>query len=314
MRTVQELDLRGLHILDGGLATQLEALGCDLDNPLWSASVIERSPETIARVHREYLEAGADCLLTASYQISAEGFKEVGRSAEDAAAALHAAVRIAEDVRDSYQLHVPRKIWIAASLGPYGAVLHNGAEYHGRYSVSREELIGFHARRLEVLAGTGADFVAFETIPSLEEAEAILAALGRFPGLPASITFTCRNEREVAHGERLSDCAAVLDAASQIVAMGVNCTEPRLILSLIGELAPMTGKPIIVCPNSGEVWDANRRVWAGAGERARFASLAAAWRNAGAKWIGGCCRTGPAEVRAIAEARSLPREIADYRG
>ena len=144
-------------------------------------------------MHRDYLEAGADCLLTASYQVSAEGFQKIGLGPQDAARALRASVAIAEKVRSEYQAATPRRIWIAASLGPYGAMLHNGAEYHGNYGCSFAELVGFHSRRIAVLAETHADFLAFESIPSLEEAKAILAALHSYPDLPVYLSFTCRD-------------------------------------------------------------------------------------------------------------------------
>jgi homocysteine S-methyltransferase len=299
MKTLQELDLRGLHVLDGGMATELEAKGCNLAGPLWSAHVLETSPETIAEVHREYLEAGADCLLTASYQISVEGFEEIGRSAEDAANALRRTVEIAENVRTAYVARTPRKVWIGASLGPYGATLHNGAEYHGNYDCRFDDLIEFHARRVRVLAETNADFIAFETIPSRAESKAIITALHRYPGVPATMTFTCKDSAHVAHGERLSDCGRLLDEEAQIVGIGVNCTNPKLIRALITKLVPVTNKPIIVYPNSGEHWDVEQRRWVGEGQAERFGDLAEEWRKAGAEWIGGCCRTGPQHIRAV---------------
>src|ERR1700733_7168500 len=263
MTPLQQLDLSGLHVLDGGMATELERKGFNLAGPLWSAQVLESSPEAIAAVHREYLEAGADCLLTASYQVSTEGFQEIGfapqEAAKAAASALHASVALAERVRNEYQAGSPRRIWIAASLGPYRAVLHNGAEYHGNYDCSFEDLVGFHSRRIAVLARTNADFLAFESIPSLEEAKAILAALQPYPDLAAYFSFTCRDGMHVSHGETLRACAELLDTQSQVIGMGVNCTAPELIGSLIGELAKVTNKPIIVYPNSGEQGDALHR-------------------------------------------------------
>jgi homocysteine S-methyltransferase len=244
------------------------------------------------------------CLLTASYQVSAEGFLEIGLAPHDAAKAaanaLGASVALAENVRREYQTGSPRPIWIAASLGPYGAMLHNGAEYHGNYDCSFEDLVGFHSRRIAVLARTNADFLAFESIPSLEEAKAILAALQPYPDLGAYLSFTCRDGRHVSHGESLRACAELLDAQPQVIGIGVNCTAPELIGSLIGELAKVTSKPIIVYPNSGEQWDALHRCWQGDGQLQAFGALAGRWRSAGAQWIGGCCRTGPEHVRAVA--------------
>jgi homocysteine S-methyltransferase len=302
VKSFEELDLNGLHVLDGAMATELERKGCDLAGPLWSAHVLESSPGTIAAVHREYLEAGSDCLLTASYQISQEGFRELGRGPADATSALRASVAIADQVRREYQAGAKRKIWIAASLGPYGAVLHNGAEYHGNYDLDLDDLVRFHSRRIAVLEETDADFIFFETIPSLGEARAIVAALREHPGVPAAVSFTCRDERHVAHGERLAACAEALHNEAQVIAVGVNCTAPRFLPSLIGELKQATRKPVFVSPNSGERWDTDRRVWVADGESPDFGKLAGLWRQAGAEWIGGCCRTGPEQIRAVVQA------------
>jgi homocysteine S-methyltransferase len=304
MKPVQQLDLSGLHVLDGGMATELEGRGFNLAGPLWSAHVLESSPEAIAAVHRDYLEAGADCLLTASYQVSAEGFQQIGRDPQDArnaaANALRTSVAIAEKARSAHQAGSPRKVWIAASLGPYGAMLHNGGEYHGNYTCSFDDLVGFHSRRIAVLADTNADFLAFESIPSLEEAKAIVNALHLRPDVPAYLSFTCRDEAHISHGEELRECAELLEREPQVIGIGVNCTSPELITGLIGELARATAKPIIVYPNSGEQWDALHQCWHGEGQIQEFGELARQWRDAGAQWIGGCCRTGPDHVRAVA--------------
>jgi homocysteine S-methyltransferase len=305
MKLVNQLDLTGLHVLDGGMATELERKGFDLSGPLWSAHVLESSPEAIAAVHGEYLEAGADCLLTASYQVSTEGFQQIGYDAENAAEAaaraLRASVAIAEKVRNDYLAGSSRKVWIAGSLGPYGAMLHDGSEYHGNYTCSFDELVGFHSRRIAVMAGTNADFLAFESIPSLEEAKAILAALQPYPEVGVYFSFTCRDGSHVSHGERLDRCAKLLDEQGQVIGIGVNCTAPELMESLIRHLAGATSKPILVYPNSGEGWDAVHRCWQGDGQMQDLGGLAQKWRSAGAQWIGGCCRTGPEHVRAVAE-------------
>jgi homocysteine S-methyltransferase len=305
MTPLQQLDLTGLHVLDGGMATELERRGFNLDGPLWSAQVLQSTPEAIVTVHRDYLEAGADCLLTASYQVSAEGFEKIGHdpqyAAEAAAGALRASVALAERARNEYQAGTPRRIWIAASLGPYGAMLHNGAEYHGNYDCSFAELVEFHSRRIAVLAETQADFLAFESIPSLQEAEAILSALRPYPDVAAYLSFTCKDGTHVSHGERLQECAELLDQQPQVIGIGINCTSPEIIGDLIGQLTQTTSKPIIVYPNSGEQWDAEHRCWLGEGQMKEFGELACQWRRAGAAWIGGCCRTGPEHVRAIAD-------------
>ncbi len=299
-----ELDFPSIRVLDGAMATELERRGCDISGPLWSAHVLDTSPKTIAAVHLDYLRAGADCISTTSYQVSVQGYRELGRDSREAESALRQAVEIAEQARNSYAREDPRSIRIAASLGPYGAALHNGAEYHGRYEIGFDDLVAFHAQRLAVLAATNADLIALETIPSLEEARAILRALRQIPSLAAWISFTCRDAIHVAHGEPLRECTAAVAESPQVVAIGINCTAPHLVADLIGEAQRGAGgrKAVIVYPNSGETWNAATRIWEGKADAAGFGVMAHQWFAAGAQAVGGCCRTGPAHVAAISDA------------
>lgn len=303
-----QLDFPSIRVLDGAMATELERRGCDISGPLWSANVLDAAPRTIAAVHLDYLRAGADCISTASYQVSALGYRKLGRPAAAAAHALRDSLAIAELARADYAREDPRRVWIAASLGPYGAALHNGAEYHGRYAIGFEDLVAFHAERLSVLAETGADLLSLETIPSLEEARALLRALGLFPALSAWISFTCRDAVHVAHGEKLRECAEAMAESEQIVAIGINCTAPRDVEALIGEARRGCShrKPVIVYPNSGETWEGATRTWRGISDTRAYGALARAWYAAGAQAVGGCCRTGPGHIAAVAEtARAL---------
>ena len=292
------------------MASELESLGADISGPLWSAHVLEDTPEKVLDVHRSYLAAGADVLLTASYQVSRHGYIEAGLSPAQADQALLRSVELAcrarDEARDSTAL-------IAASLGPYGAALHNGAEYHGNYDCTFQDLVDFHQDRIAVLAaskaGCQAYLLAFETLPSLEEAIAIGHALSPWPELKAWFTFTCPDPQaaslKVAHGELLRDCARMVAGLPQTIAIGVNCTHPGWISNLIGELRKASDKPIVIYPNSGEGWNAQSRCWTGSGDPALFGSLAAAWYAQGAQLVGGCCRTGPGHIRQVAEAARL---------
>jgi homocysteine S-methyltransferase len=295
-------DLRTLRVLDGGMATELERRGCDISGPLWSAHVLDTAPEKIVEVHLNYLRAGADCISTVSYQVSAMGYAELGRPDADAARAMRESVALAEAAREEYRRESDRPVLIAASLGPYGAALHNGAEFHGRYHVSFDQLVEFHTERLAVIADSAADLVALETVPSLEEGRAIAAALAEFANMSAWVSFTCRDAAHVAHGEPLAECVALLEALPQVVAVGINCTAPHLIGSLIGEAKAAMTKPVFVYPNSGELWDAASRCWHGTSSVAEFAERARGWYFAGAHAVGGCCRTTPIHIRAIREA------------
>lgn len=304
MNSSLQFDSHSVRVLDGGLATELERRGCDLSGPLWSAHILDSSPQIVAQVHLDYLRAGADCISTAGYQISALGYVEIGRTASEAADAMRQSVEIAGGAREEYRGESDRRVFVAASLGPYGAALHNGAEFHGRYDISFQELVRFHSERLAIVADTEADMVALETVPSLVEARAITKALEQFPSMAAWVSFTCKDHHAVAHGEPIAQCAALLDDAPQVMAIGVNCTQPRFVSSLIVQIKTASSKPVFVYPNSGELWNAESRSWVGTAKHGLsdivdYGRLAAEWYMAGAQAVGGCCRTTPAHIRAV---------------
>lgn len=292
-------------ILDGALATELERRGCDLHDPLWSAKVLLENPALIYQVHLDYFRAGADCAITASYQATVEGFMRRGLTYAAALATLQHSVRLAVEARNVFWQDVadhaerPRPL-VAASVGPYGAFLADGSEYRGDYRLSEVELMDFHRPRLAALLAAGPDLLACETIPCWTEAQALARLLTEFPHAHAWFSFSACDDAHLCHGERLAECAAQLDAIPQIVAIGVNCTAPRHIPALIAALRTATGKPIVVYPNSGEIYDAQQQDWYGPAAVDTFAVAAQRWHDSGARLIGGCCRTTPAHIAAIA--------------
>ncbi|SPE19878.1 Homocysteine S-methyltransferase YbgG [Candidatus Sulfotelmatomonas gaucii] len=295
--------LRGVHVIDGGLASELEYRGARIDGPLWSAHVLEDEPEILLAVHRAYIEAGAECIATCSYQVSRMGYAEVGLPPGRADAALLRSVELAGRAAAEYP---DRRVLIAGSLGPYGAALHNGGEYHGNYDCSFDDLVRFHRERIEVFArATGMqrpDLLAFETFPSLEEVRAVGDALAPYPELQAWFSFSCRDEKHVSHGELVADCAELVATFPQTIAVGVNCVPPMWVPSLIAELRKGSGKGVIVYPNSGEGWDAAARRWMGVSDPGDFGAKALEWFAAGAQIVGGCCRTRPEHISEVAKA------------
>jgi homocysteine S-methyltransferase len=292
-------------LLDGGLATELERRGYDISGSLWSARLLQSAPHAIEQLHYDYYAAGADFAITASYQASFEGFATRGIGAGQAAAMLRRSVELARSARARYRHDHPddqRPLHVAASVGPYGAVSHDGAEYRGDYRLTIDELAVFHARRLEVLAMSGADILACETVPLLDEARALVVLLERHPDVPAWVSFTSPDGVHTSHGERLEECARFLDGVANVVAVGVNCLKPAAVAAAIRSLRGGTKKRIVVYPNSGERWDGGTRDWQGAPEPSSLAALAPRWIEAGARWIGGCCRVGPAEIAQLRRA------------
>jgi homocysteine S-methyltransferase len=292
-------------ILDGGLATELEARGCDISGTLWSARVLRTAPEAIERLHYDYHAAGAQVAITASYQASYEGFAAAGIDAAETTRLLLLSVRLAQSARARFLGDHPedrRELHVAASIGPYGATLHDGSEYRGDYGLTASELVDFHARRFGVLATAGADFLACETIPVFEEARAYVTLLGQHREARAWLSFTSPDGVHTSHGEPLSDCARLVDRVSNVIAVGVNCVKPEVVGNAIRVLRSATDKPIVVYPNSGESWIAGDESWHGAPGHESLAALAPGWIAAGARIVGGCCRTGPADIRALSEA------------
>ncbi|HCY85699.1 MAG TPA: homocysteine S-methyltransferase [Desulfobacteraceae bacterium] len=306
------LSRQNILVVDGAMGTQLEQRGCDLNDPIWSARLLAESPETVAAVHTDYLKAGADCLITASYQATFEGFSARGVSETAAAGLIRSAVTLARDCVDTFWADPANrkdrmKPLVAASVGPYGAYLADGSEFRGDYNLSESELAAFHRKRLATLIQAGPDLLACETIPCFSEARALAALLEEFVPVEAWVSFSARDGRHISNGEPVRDCAAWLDDKPSVAAVGINCTDPQYIPSLIREIRWGTDKPVIVYPNRGGVWDAAAKTWLMDHGLPTFDEMAARWFDAGARLIGGCCQTGPADIRALAKALKQPK-------
>ncbi|WP_409468834.1 homocysteine S-methyltransferase [Streptomyces sp. HC307] len=287
----------GTVVLDGGMSNQLESAGHDLSDELWSARLLAERPEAIIEAHLAYYLAGANVAITASYQATFEGFGKRGISREQAAELIGLSVELARDARSQARAKgVTRPLWVAASVGPYGAMLADGSEYRGRYGLTVNELERFHRPRLEVLAAAAPDVLALETVPDADEATALLRAV-RGLGVPAWLSYTVAGDRTRA-GQPLEEAFAPAADVDEVIAVGVNCCAPEDVDAAAETAARVTGKPVVVYPNSGESWDAEARAWSG---RSTFTpEQVEGWRSAGARLIGGCCRVGPEAITSIA--------------
>lgn len=280
----------GVAILDGGLATELERRGANLRDSLWSARVLIDDPDLIRQVHCDYVAAGAQIITTATYQASFEGFARHGIDQTQTTALMQKAVALARSAQARL---------VAASIGPYGAYLADGSEFRGDYGLTEKQLRDWHRPRLAVIADSGADLIAFETIPCRVEAEALVRLLEEFPEVRAWFSFSCKDRSHLCHGERLDDVVTVVCQSPSAVAVGVNCTAPGLIIDLLMTAAETTTLPLLAYPNLGGVWNETERSWAG-GEDFDWLAAASQWHRAGARILGGCCRTTPATIRALA--------------
>lgn len=281
-------------VLDGGMSTALELAGHDLSDALWSGRLLLTDPDAVRDAHLAFYRAGAEVAITASYQVTFEGFAKQGIDFTETARLLHASVSLARSAASD----VDGQRWVAASVGPYGAMLADGSEYRGRYGLSVEELVEFHRPRIETLVQAAPDVLAVETIPDADEAEAVLEVV-RGSGVPVWLSYSIRGDRTCA-GQPLEEAFAVAAGVDEVIAVGVNCCPPEDVAHAVSVAASVTGSPVVVYPNSGEEWDAAERAWTGDGTG--FAGLAGEWTGRGARLVGGCCRTGPDAIGVLAGA------------
>ncbi|MEN9505028.1 MAG: hypothetical protein RI958_954 [Actinomycetota bacterium] len=281
-------------VIDGGLSTVLEELGHHSSGLLWTAQLVLDQPEVIVAAHRRFVEAGAEVAITASYQASVAGFERAGADRARAVAALRSTTELAR--RSGARI-------VAASVGPFGATLGDGSEYHGRYEASWDEVRRFHRRRLEVLVDTGPDLLAIETIPGRVEAEIILDEVSRCSELASWLTMSCRPDGTTSAGEPFEQAVAAFESSPSLAAIGVNCTAPDAVGALLRAARQVTSLPLVAYPNHGAHWDADRECWLGQGD-VRFAEYLPDWIASGVRLVGGCCGVGTDAIARLVRLRA----------
>lgn len=290
--------------LDGGLGSELASRGYDTSSSLWSAELILTQPSALVEVHRAYLDAGARCITSASYQASLPGLQALGLDESRARQVFLDSVRLACQARDAFLEDNPAcgyRPLVAASVGPYGAYLADGSEYRGNYAASDSELLEFHRPRLQWLDQSGADLIACETMPDLREA-GLLGALLESVITPAWFSFCCADEQSLQDGNSISSAARLFKTHANVVAVGVNCLPASLVGGLVRRIrAELPAKWIVVYPNSGEQYDAGQKRWFGEHSTRQWFDQLQDWREAGANLVGGCCRVGPEQIRALVD-------------
>ncbi|MFD1485424.1 homocysteine S-methyltransferase [Lacticaseibacillus baoqingensis] len=294
-------------INDGAMATELEKAGVPTNNALWSAMALLTDPQAIRAVHRSYFEAGANIATTNSYQANPQAFVKLGLSENAADHLIQQTVTLAKEARSAYLAAHPQRadeLLIAGSIGPYGAYLADGSEYTGAYTLTQAQYQAFHRRRMQLLAASGSDFFAFETMPNLQELTALVHLLeNEFPTMTAWASLSVGDAHDqLCDGTALEAVCQLLNESPQIEAIGINCTAMTNVAQTLAVLRPLTHKPLVVYPNNGDHYDPSDKTWHVTPNAPSFAALAPQWQQAGAKIIGGCCRTTPADIRAIVKS------------
>ena len=308
------LQATGQMVIDGSMATALEHMGLNLNHTLWTAKALVECPEKVKQVHWNYFHAGADCGITCSYQATIPGLMNAGYTRAEAEHIITESVRLFLEAREEWWQAEGKdagRVWplCFAGIGPYGAYLADGSEYRGNYGVSDETIRDFHRRRMQLLWEAGADMLLIETQPSLSEV-LIAAELAEELQADYGVCFSCRDGRHINEGNPIADCAKVLSQNHPHLRMiGVNCTKPVYVDSLIRELRQATDLPIAVYPNSGEEYDPVTKTWHGSQDGMSFYDYALSYFKNGASAVGGCCTTTEVHVQQVDEARSAFRKF-----
>ncbi|MDH4961070.1 homocysteine S-methyltransferase [Ligilactobacillus salivarius] len=289
-------------VLDGAMSTPLERLGADTNNDLWTAKALIDNEELVYEVHKMYFEAGADLIITDTYQANVQAFEKVGYSEKEARNLIKKAVKIAQKARDDYENKAGKHNYIAGTIGPYGAYLANGSEYRGDYELSTKEYQQFHLPRIEELATTGVDILAIETQPKLDEVLAIIELLKeKYPQQKVYVSYTLSDDDTISDGTPLPRAIHALEDYLQVIAVGINCVKLELVEPALKNMKEITDKHLIVYPNSSAVYDPKSKTWSQPKTSATFEELIPNWYDAGARIIGGCCTTGPKEIKTVAD-------------
>ena len=291
-------------IIDGALASELQRRGCDLNDSLWSAKVLIEQPDLIRQVHYDYFKAGADCATTASYQASPLGFAKKGISLDESIKLIKKSVELAQQAKEQYltQIGKNKPLFIAGSVGPYGAYLADGSEYTGNYQLSEEEFIEFHQIRIQALIDAKADILACETLPNFAEIKALVKVLKQYPTMTAWFSFTLKDANHLSDGTPLKEVIDYLNNVDQVVSVGINCIALEEVTAALTVLQTLTRKPLIVYPNSGEQYDPTTKQWhKNHQHNCTFKNQLPTWLKLGAKLIGGCCQTTPKDIEEIAD-------------
>jgi homocysteine S-methyltransferase len=277
-------------LLDGGLSTALESQGLVIDGAMWTGELLLTNPEAVTGAHRSFVDAGADILITGSYQLSFEGGRRVGWADDDVERALRNSTTAARLAANDDTL-------VAASIGPFGAHLNDGSEFRGNSGVADSVIRNFHDRRLDILLDTEPDLLALETMPDLDEARVLLDLIeSKNADMAFWVSFTVSEPGTISGGGTFAEACALVEQYGNAMAVGINCSPLGVVTPTLSGVE--TDLPFVVYPNAGQTWDSETMAWSGEPEFANRQHIDE-WVNLGARIIGGCCGYLSSHLRPI---------------
>lgn len=288
-------------VADGAMGTMLHAHGVDFGKCFDELNLT--NPAAVADIHREYIEAGAELIITNTFGANRYKLKKNGL-ADKVKEINHAGVELAKRiVAASF-----KEVLIAGDVGPLGVRI---APY-GR--VKPEEAREAFAEQIRALAEAGVDLIVIETMSDLYEIQEAIKAAKQVCTLPvvASVTFT-RDDRTLLGDDPMKVARALHGAGADVI--GVNCSGgPSQLLRILKQMrqavADRSAK-FWVKPNAGWPEQVGGRIMYPA-DADYFGDYALAFREAGASIVGGCCGTTPQHIAAMKKAfATTPVQISE---
>ena len=289
-------------VLDGAMSDELERQGVQTNNKLWTATALIDQLDKVYQAHMDYFNAGAELIITDTYQANVQAFEKAGYSKTEAEQFIRNAVKIAKKARDDFEKQTGKHNYVAGTIGAYGAYLADGSEYRGDYQLTSDEYLAFHLPRLKLVLAEKPDLIALETQPKLAEPVTVLDWLKEQRQIPVYVSFTLKDAKHLSDGTPIAEAVKKISQYQQVFAIGINCVSPTIVQDALSEFSQYTKKPLVVYPNLGASYDPQIKQWRKFTNDFNFEELTKSWYQAGARLIGGCCTTGPKEINQIKQA------------
>jgi homocysteine S-methyltransferase len=285
-------------LLDGATGTELEHRGVDTNTPIWSAMALLDSPHLVEQVHRDYLEAGAEVIMTNTFRTHRRNLDSVGM-AERAAELTTLAVAIAQKaVRDHAKSNGTLQLGLADGQGfVAGCMSPLQDSYSTAEAFPRETYLAEHREMAKNLAAAGVDLLLIETISNIREAEAAAQAASETK-LPFGVSFICKADGRLFSGESIADAVQAVEPQKPSF-IGINCSAAPTLNKALSQLHAATSLPISIYANPSHTEDYQHWGETEAADPQVYAALAHDWLRQGAHLVGGCCGTTPEHIAAI---------------
>jgi len=301
------VDRDRVFVLDGGFGSLLESLGYDVNkHDLWSGGANMDRPDLVSKAHKKFIDAGADIIMTNTYHCCIKKLQETrGFTVEQGEEVINKAVKLAKEA----MADANREVFLVGSIGPYATYFRDASEYSGAYvkkpGFQEQTIIDYYLQQATPLLKSGVKSLVFETIPSLKEVECVGKVLEQLDSdVRAWIVVTCKDGKTTRSGDLFSEVVRMANGFEKVTAVGANCTSPLHITELLqnAQIESTKNKPIVVYPNSGEVYSPENKKFEGDTKINLIAEMIPSWYRLGARIFGGCCRVLPEHMNKIAHA------------